>query len=338
MGVSTATVSRVLNDKPGVREVLRSKVLSAVRVMGYVPRSAARHLSRDRTDTLGVALQDLTPGWCLTIFNGVRASTGAAYHLLTAFSTKPGDELELPRQLLAGRRVDGLIWLDMRVTSSMVREVKKQPVPFVLLQHQLPDPDVNTIAVDSKQGAREVVLHLLRTGYRRILMITGPSRDEESERKLSGAHSALQEYGVEVPQEDILEGHHVAHHAVRALSAYLDAGHRLPEAIFAFNDGMALSVLNLLRGRGVKVPGDVALVGYDGIEEARQAGLTTVETPLYDMGVLAGQMLMDLIDKPVADRKARQVLLGGTLRIRETCGASLRAAAPQPSTPRESAP
>ena len=180
--------------------------------------------------------------------------------------------------------------------------------------------EIYTIAIDSAQGAREAVAHLLKCRCRKLLVLTGPRADPDSLRKLDGMQQALRESNVELPAENILEGHHVGAHAVRALSNYLAAGRPLPEAIFAFNDAMAISVLHWLRGRGIRVPQDVALIGYDGIDEAKQAGLTTFETPMYEMGVLATQVLMDSIGLPAGERKAKQLVLKGNLVIRETCG------------------
>lgn len=319
LGVSTATVSRVLNNKPGVGAELRKKVLAAVKELNYVPRAAARHLSSAKSDTLGIAFQDLTAGWLLTIFRGIISRAAGRYHVITSISVREGDEYEVPSHLLAERRVDGLVWLDPRATPQVIKRMKSQPVPFVVLQRQIADPEINTIAIDSAQGARETVTHLMKCGYRKLLLLTGPHDDADSLQKLNGAQQALQEFKVQLPAEAILEGHHVGAHAVRALSDHLAAGHPLPEAIFAFNDAMAIAVLHWLRGRGVRVPQDVALIGFDGIDEAKHVGLTTFETPMYEMGVLAAQVLMDLIDLPASERKAKQLVLKGNLVVRETC-------------------
>jgi LacI family transcriptional regulator len=321
LGVSTATVSRVLNNKPGVGAELRKKVLAGVKELNYVPRAAARHLSSAKSDTLGIAFQDLTAGWLLTIFRGIISRAAGRYHVITSISVREGDEFEVPSRLLAERRVDGLIWLDPRTPPQLIKRMKSQSVPFVVLQRQIADPDINTISIDSSQGAREAVSHLLNCGYRKLLFLTGPQDDADSLRKLDGAQQALKEFNVELPTQNILEGHHGGAHAVRAISEYVAAGHPMPEAIFAFNDAMAIAVLHWLRGRAIRVPQDVAIIGYDGIDEAKHVGLTTFETPMYEMGVLATQVLMDLIDLPATERKAKQLVLKGTLVIRDTGGA-----------------
>ncbi len=324
VGVSTATVSRALNNEPGVGPELRQKVLAAAKKLNYVPQAAARNLSRAKSDTLGVVFQDLTSGWLLTIFRGIINRASGDYQVLNSLSTREGDEFDLPNKMLAARQVDGLIWLDMRVTPTMIGRIKKLAVPFVLLQHRVDDPAVNTVCIENRHGAYDAVHHLLELGHRDLLIIAGARDNADSERKLVGVRHALRDYDVTIPLEDILQGHHVGTHAVSALSKRLAERSSPPEAIFCFNDEMAIAVLFWLREHGLRVPEDVALVGYDGILEAKYVGLTTVETPMYDMGVLGAQRLIELIEDPSGEQKARHIVLTGQLTVRDTCGAHLK--------------
>lgn len=325
VGVSTASVSRALNNKPGVGPELKQRILAAVKQLNYVPRAAARNLSRARSDTLGIVFQDLTEGWLLTVFRGIMSRASGRYHVLTSLSTSEGDEFELPRRMLAERRVDGLIWFDMRATPGIIREMSKEPEPLVLIQRQLNIPGVSTVSIEGRLGAYEAMHHLLAIGYRRIVLVAGQEENEDSVQKLSGVRLALKEFSADIPPENILNGHHVASHAIRAFSSYLDSGRRLPEAVFAFNDDMAIALMHWLQRRGVRVPEDVAIVGFDGISDAEANGLTTVETPMYEMGALAAQLLIDQIEDPAAERQSRHVVLKGVLKVRESCGSRLRA-------------
>lgn len=323
--VSSATVSRVLNNQPGVGDELRQKVLATMRDLNYVPRAAARNLSRAKSDTIGIVFQDLTPGFLLTVFRGImtRASS-AGYHVLTALSTEAGDEMDLPLRLLAERRVDGLIWYDPRATVRAVNNLVRETVPFVLLQRKLASADVSSVYIECEDSAAEMMHHLVGLGYRRIMLVTGAETDEDSARKLAAARRVADKHGVKLPADRILVGHHVGTHAVRALAAYVESGKRMPDAIFAFNDDMALGIMNWLRQRGVRVPEDVAVVGFDGVAEGEWVGLTTVQTPMYDMGVLAMQMLVDRLSGSANAEKARQVVLKGQLVVRNSCGAGQR--------------
>jgi DNA-binding LacI/PurR family transcriptional regulator len=318
--VSTATVSRVMNDQPGAGDAVRQRVLAVMRDLDYAPRAAARHLSSKRADTIGVVFQDLTAGWFMSIYLGIFNRLRGHYHVLTSLSSREGDEFDLPRRVLAERRVDGLLWLDMRATPRMMRDLNRQGVPLVVLQQSIDDPLVSTVSIDSRSGAYQATKHLLDLGRRRMLVVSGLPENPDSQRKLDGVRSAFAERGMELRADQMLVGHHMGYHAVRAIEAHLQL-HKMPDAILAFNDDMAIALLLWLRGRGVRVPEDVSVVGYDGIPEAAFLGLTTVETPLVDMGVMAAQLLVENLERPQVDRPARQVILQGTLRIRESCGA-----------------
>ncbi|HBA85330.1 MAG TPA: hypothetical protein DCZ95_14685 [Verrucomicrobia bacterium] len=337
LGVSTATVSRVMNNKPGVGPALREKILTAMKQMNYVPQAAARQLSRTRSDAIGVIFQDLTAGWPLLILRGImsRVSTtaNAAFQVNISLSLRAGDECELPRKMLAEHRVDGLIWLDPRAPDALIEDLKKQTAPFVLLQRQMNDADISTVAIDGRQGGYLAMRHLLSLGYRRILLLTGSETDENSREKLAGARRAAREFKHSVTADRILVGHHVGAHAVKALAEYYGSDRPKPDAIFAFNDDMAIAVIQWLRHQGYRVPDDLAVIGFDGIAEAEYLGLTTIETPMYEMGVLAAQILLDQINDPSGERKARQVLLQGRLHVRESCGAKRRPPAPATTTP-----
>ncbi|MBN1269441.1 MAG: LacI family DNA-binding transcriptional regulator, partial [Kiritimatiellae bacterium] len=279
-GVSKATVSRVLNNRTGVGPEVRKRVLNAMKQLGYAPQAAARNLSRARSDMIGVVFQDLTSGWMLNIFRGVmHVASSTHYNVMTALSTTLGDELDLPRRLLTEGRVDGLLWLDPRVPNKSVIEMKKLDLPLVVLQRNIADPDINSVAIENTQGAHQAMSHLLGLGYRDILLITGGEGSEDSEERYRGALQALREKDLALKPDRVIVGHNVGPLAVRALQDYLDGGQSLPEAIFAFNDDMAIAIMRWLRKKGHRVPEDVALVGFDGIVEAEYMGLTTVETP-----------------------------------------------------------
>jgi len=324
-GVSKAAISYVLNDKPGVSPEMRRKIKSLMRKMGYLPTPAARHLSLARSETIAAIFQDLTAGWLLTVFRGIAAQAAESkYQLIAALSSQYGDEFKLPTEVLARASVDGFLWMDPRVRPVLVKRFKKQPIPFVVIQGHIDDPEINTVSIENSNGAYDAVRHLLQLGYRRLMLMTGQEDNVDSLDKLAGARRALREFGVTLPKEYILNGHHVASYAVEAMNAFAESGRPMPEAIFAFNDDMALAVLRWLRDRRLRVPEDVALVGFDGVDEAKGAELTTVETPIREMGMTAAKLLIETIRTPPEQRKSKHILLDGHLAVRKTCGAHLR--------------
>lgn len=329
-GVSKATVSNVINNRPGVGSELREKIQSLMKQMGYVPRPAARHLSLSRTDTLAVVFIDLTAGWLLSIYRGIlHRAAEAKYHVTTALSTRLGDEFELPTHVLGTASVDGLIWMDTRVTPELIDKFRKhQSMPFVVIQCHVDDPDITTVCIENTQGAYQAMKHLLSLGYRRIMLMTSQADNPDSQQRMSGAQQALREFKVTVRPPYILNGQNIRRYAYEQLTAFLKSKRKLPEAIFAFNDDMAIGIFHCLKDHGIRVPEDIALVGFDGIDEARDLQLTTIETPVHEMGVMATQLLIDLIQKPPSERRGQHVTIGGALRIRKTCGAHLQQAPP----------
>lgn len=171
--------------------------------------------------------------------------------------------------------------------------------------------------------------HLLAIGYRRILLITGGDTDLASRQKTAGVELALKEVRAKIPAELIRNGHHNADFAVEAIEPFIAKGRRLPEAVFCYNDEMALAVLHRLRKAGIRVPEDVAVMGFDGTTESRRAMLSTINTPMREMGSMAVQILIDIVEHegPIP-RPARQLLFKPSLCVRETCGATLRKGMP----------
>jgi LacI family transcriptional regulator len=326
LGVSIATVSRVINDKPGVGVRLRERVLSVVRKHKYIPRASSRDLAGPRRHAVGVVLQDLTAGWLLTVFRGVLTKcTLTGYNVLTTVSTREEDVADLPLELLNGQGVDGFIWLDPRVRQEHIDTMKAEGVPFVLVQNYVDDPDIHSVSVENTHTAHAAAQHLLGLGHRNVVVITGPKDDSASQQRLTGVQLAFKEQGSVLPDDNILRGHYDPSIAADMLAAYFRAGHRRPDAIFAFNDAMAIAALQWLRANGHRVPEDIAVMGFDGIEEARKERLTTVETPIKEMGMLATQILVQLIEHPDAEPQAQHILLKGKLAIRDTCGTRLSA-------------
>ena len=190
-----------------------------------------------------------------------------------------------------------------------------------MVQPQIELSNVNTVGIECRSGAYAGMRHLLELGYRDTVLMIGSPENDDSRQKLSGCKEALDEFDVVVPEERILVGHHNAEYAMRAMEDYLSKYKQPPKAIFSFNDDMAIAVLDMLRSQGVCVPEDVAIMGFDGIPEAKNHALTTVETPMFEMGSMAAELLIELIKQPVKPVRAKHILLKGELVVRHTCGA-----------------
>lgn len=315
-GVSEATVSRVLNNNPRVHEVTRARVLAAMKRLDYAPSSAARNLSRNRTDAIGVVFHQMASGFFATVMAGIDAEAReSGYHILSAFSHERRGERDVCYRMLDETRVDGLIVLDAALEQEMIDRLKEYSQPFVLVQREPDDPTVNTIAVQNGEGAYRAVQHLLSLGYRDILVVKGPSGAQDAQLRLAGCQQALKESPGTTAH--FVEGHFNPERALQAFRAYREE-HGLPRAVFALNDAMAIAILKELRHTGVRMPGQVAIIGFDGIDSAEHLELTTVETPMEELGAGAVRLMIRQLEDP--EHKAEHIQLGTRLVVRETCG------------------
>jgi LacI family transcriptional regulator len=317
--VSPATVSRVINGSSLVHPVTRKRVEEVIEQLGYRPNTAARSLSRNQTELIGLVFHQISSGFYATVLEGIdEEARKQGYHILTAFSEEGKDCRELSLSLFEATRVDGLIVLASGLNDAALQRLKEYERPFVLIEQEVDDDDVNTVSCKNEEGAYLATRHLLDLGHRDILVLTGPTAAQDSQLREKGARRALAEAGIPAEQQHFLCANYSPQAAPDVFDAHC-AEHGRPSALFAFNDAMALSVIKHLRGQQVRVPEDMAVVGFDGIDCAAYMGLTTVETPIAEMGRSAVRALLETIrtDPPTH----QQIMLDVQLTIRESCGA-----------------
>ncbi len=316
--VSSATVSRVINDSPLVQEVTRRKVRKAIRELGYRPSHAARMLARQRTDTLGVIFPDINSPFDAQVLAGIdQVADEARYHMLIAFTHGGRDARTLLRRFAEERRVDAVVIMSVSVgVDTSLREVMRSGLPLVVMDR--PVRGFPSVVIDNEQGARMVVNHLLARGRRRIAFLRGPDDYYDAGRRLAGAKDALKEAGLDLPDELCWAGDFWEESGVAAVQAWAATGKPWPDAIFCGNDTMAFGVLGALSELGIKVPDDVAVMGFDDSLGARWLGLSTVRIPTRELGGQAARWALKLARKEKLE--SDQILLPLELVIRQTCG------------------
>lgn len=315
--VSEATVSRVINNSPLVHQRTRQRVLDVIRRLGYTPNAAARNLSTSRTDVIGVVFHQMSSGFFAQVMAGIdEAARDSGFHLLSAFTRDQVDPRPAYTRMFDEMRVDGVIILDPSLDAPFLEQLKSHRRPLVMIQREMDDPVIGSVSVDNKQGARAAMSHLLALGYRDLLVVRGPAGAQDAQRRLEGCQQALAEAGGGIVCR-YADGGYAPHAALSAFREFR-ASHGLPRAVFALNDAMALAILKELRESGVKVPEQVAVVGFDGIECCEYVGLTTVETPMAELGRAAVRLFLERQKEPEA--KARHVILETRLAVRDTCG------------------
>lgn len=315
--VSISTVSRVLNGRDRVHPQTRERVLQAVRDLQYQPSAFAQGLAKQRTQTLGFVIPNISDPFYLEIVRGVEETTTAAgFGLLVASQPRATRDYH-SLQLFTQRRVDGLILVGIDLRWSGIDQIVKRGFPIVAVQQDT-KAGLPSITVDNYGGARKLAEHLLQHGIRHFAYIAGSNYTPDNAARLAGLRDVLATHGLNLPDSNIAQGDYSAGSGYKAMLQLLDRP-QLPEAVFAANDQMAADALLALRSRGLKVPEDLIVVGFDDLPLATYVSppLTTVHQPTYEMGLLAAQQVLAAIrgETPLA-----HIVLETKLVVRRSCG------------------
>jgi len=310
-GVGVATVSRVLNCSPAVREETRRRVLDAIAELGYSPNAAARALSTGRTRAIGVVAPFFTRPSVIQRLRGIsRVLAGGGYQLVLFGVEQAGERDEYFRALPEGGGLDGLLSVSLCPADGELERFEAAGVPVVLVDH--PHPGVPAVHTDDRAGGRLATEHLLELGHTRIAFV-GDHEDGElgftsSAMRRAGYEAALADAGIDVDPELVRRGPHEREAAAEITRELLECGDP-PTAVFAASDTQALAALEAAGALGANVPGDLSIVGYDDIELARYLGLTTVAQPLEESGMLGAELLLAVLEGAPAPGRRLEVEL-----------------------------
>ena len=316
-GVSIATVSRVLNDSGPVNDETREKILDVARRLRYTPHGGARSLITSKTNTLGVLLPDLYGEFFSEVIRGIdQAARAAGYHVLLSSSHNNVDEIGMAMKAMRGR-VDGVIVMYPDVDARLLQANLSDSMPIVLLNCELQGNGYRSINIDNFGGAFQMVMHLITGGHQRIAMIKGAENNFDAAERLRGYRAAMAEAGAEAVE---VGGDFTEASGFSAAEALLERDPR-PTAIFAANDSMAIGALSAVRQRGLRVPEDVAIAGFDDIPMAGYINppLTSIHVPINELGGRAIARLIRAVAGEARSGDDRE-LLPTTLVIRESCG------------------
>jgi len=293
-GVGVGTVSRVLNGSPSVSEDTRRRVLEAIATLDYQPSAVARALSTGRTHAVGVIAPFFTQPSVIERLRGISPALAASDYQMVLFDVERAEQRrETFRSLSVRGRVDGVLSISLAPTEREAARLQAAGTPVVLVDR---DHDVlPTVTVDDVAGGRLAAEYLLGLGHRAI----GFVGDEEenpfgffsSVRRREGFEAALAAAGAPLRQEWIMRGPHGSE-AGRASAAALLAQDERPSAIFATSDVQAIGVLEAARAADVPVPEQLSVIGFDNVEAATHAGLTTITQSLAESGAAGAAMLL----------------------------------------------
>jgi LacI family transcriptional regulator len=319
-GVSFGTVSRVINNDIHVRPETRERVLGVMHKLGYTANRQARSLAGGRSNSIGVLVPDMGTGYIGEIIRGVDAELSLTDLDLILYTTHrtASKESNYVANFARGM-VDGLLLVLPRSPADYIGTLTARTFPFVLIDHQGIGHGCPAVGATNWQGAYHATEYLIKLGHTRIGFITGSMDLGCADDRLEGYRSALRTYHLPDESELIYEGTFFQPDGYAGATVLLNLPNP-PTAIFASNDVMAMGAMDAVRNRGLRIPDDVSVVGFDDIPQAAlvRPGLTTVNQPLEKMGRVATQMLLDLFrkeDKPDDNR----IELPTELVIRESC-------------------
>lgn len=320
-GVSLGTVSNVLNRPDMVSEDTRVRVQTVIDRLGYVRSESARQLRAGRSRIVGLLVLDMRNPFFVDLASGAeREARAAGLGVMVCNSAQdPAEEAEY-LSLFAEQRVHGVLVSPADSTRANTDAFRRHGIPFVLVDRGAQGATDCSVSVDDVAGAALAVRHLVGGGHRSIAYVSGPPKLQQVRDRRTGALRALAEEGLPADALQELPVDRLDVSAGRDAGARLLGLARRPTAVFCANDLLALGVLQSLFAAGVRVPEDMALVGYDDIEFAAAAAvpLTSVRQPAVHMGALAARMLLDEAAADPGTHEHRQVVLQPELVVRRS--------------------
>ncbi|WP_404314528.1 LacI family DNA-binding transcriptional regulator [Prescottella equi] len=319
-GVSQPTVSRALRGDPRVAAETRERVESAVAALGYVPSEAGRSLVTRMTKRVGIVVSDLTNPFYPHLIGPLHDELELHGYRMMVFTERSDSEVSV-EQLVDGS-VDGVVLLTSSLGSTLPAELSRRRVPFVFLNRETGVGMGDAAVVDNELGGRLAARRLTELGHRRIAGIFGPETTSTGRDRELGFRLTLADSGIGLLPALTRRGPFEFETGYRAFAELLDVDPR-PTAVFCGNDVIAIGALNAARARGVDVPGDVSVIGFDDIPMAGWEAfrLTTVGHDLDEMAAAAARLLVERLGPGCRDAAPKRVVMAPRLIERATTGA-----------------
>ena len=317
-GVSFGTVSRVINNDVHVKKETRERVIETMERLGFVANRQARSLAGGKSNSIGVLVPDLGTVYIGEIIRGIDAELSLTDLDLILYTTHrtASKETNYVTNLATGM-VDGLLLVLPRSPADFIGNLTQSKFPFVLIDHQGAGRDCPAVGATNWQGGYNATEYLVNLGHTRIGFITGSMDLGCAVDRLDGYRSALRTYHIPYVPDFIYEGKFFQPDGYAGAQRLLDLPNP-PTAIFASNDVMAMGAMDVIRHRGLRIPDDISIVGFDNIPQAAMVypPLTTVQQPLEQMGRVATQVLLGMLKNP--EKKFTRLELPTELIVRSS--------------------
>lgn len=331
-GVAISTVSSVMNGQQNhVGPTTRERVLEAARELNYRPNAIARSMVKRTTTTIGLVITDVQNPIFNEVDVGVEEVLAAeGYQLLLANALNAATEARAIETFRA-KQVDGFIFMSRSryYPANNFLSLKNDNIPFVVINRELQDSEINQVLLDDFGASRTATQHLINLGHERMATIAGPLHDQPIWRSANERHrgwrQAMEEKGLPIRKEWIFPCLYTYEGGYKAVQQILQQGPERPTAIFAANDTLAVGALKALHEAGLRLPQEMAVVGVGDLPHLAYTypALTTMSMPILEAGRVAARLLINWI-KNGKPECAQTVTLGCTLKIRQSCGADLK--------------
>ena len=307
-GVSRTTISRVLNNKSDVDDKTREKVLKIIDEVGYVANSVARNLRQKRTNKIGLLLYAYVSGvhvpgmhiaseYYFEIIRGVTSEAETEdYNIILYSSLYSEGTLDKLNKICRSGEVDGLILVGTGQMKPLIDVLKSSHMPFLVANRIVSDPDVSFVGPDDEEGAYKATQHLLELDHKRIVYLGRPDDEETNKNRFEGYKRALNDANIPYDEELIVPASYEWGSGERAVRLLMQKENP-PSAVFAFNDLLAIETAHACGEMGLKIPQDLAIIGFDDIHSTAvmQPPLSTIHQPLFEIGSEAMKILFTLI-------------------------------------------
>lgn len=319
-GVSIATVSKILNKKDqNISEKTRKKVLEIIKEKNYIPNSIARSLVTKQTKSIGLVIPDITNPFFPELVRGAEdCASKCGYNIIFCNTDDKTEKEEKYIKMLAEKMVDGIIFTQSANNREEFNYLSQIRQPMVLIDRDVNVPNIKgKVLVDNYNGAYEGVSYLIKSGYKKIAIISGPLSTKTSLDRLEGYKKALKENNIPFDNSLVLEGEYKGEWGRKGIEMMLENNIKF-DAVFCANDIIALSAMKSIKEAKLNIPKDVAVLGYDDIYMAKltEPALSTIRQPNYEMGYEAVKLLVEIIENGNANNPL--VKLNTELIIRQS--------------------
>ena len=320
-GVSHSTVSRALNGNPLIAPGTTDRVRRAASKLGYLPSAAARTLKTNRSGVLGVIISNVDDPFFSEILQGIEeVAQGSGYSLFMAASQRNPDHERQIIRAMREHRVDGIILCSTPFSIEQSRQLTAYGAPIIVINSQSTEEYRYAIAHDDVDGARQIARHLIELGHRRIAYLGFPGSGRTDHKRISGYREELRAAGLGIlPGSEHGAAASDPTHGVAAAEHYL-ALPEPPTAVCCYNDMLAIGLLQGLQSRGLRIPQDCSVAGFDNITFSAYTNppLTTFDQPKRSIGAEAARMVLRLLDRAAAGKggAAERIVLKGHLIVR----------------------